>query len=135
MGIWGDAYGPSSQTQHAINFLQEASLPTTFSRGTIQNAAWNVHFPRAQDHPLFYVGVYTLISFAIGIVTILSLVTQYVGSLRASRILFKRLLIAVVRATMRWHVSLIYLGTVAYLMLFVQDTTPQGRMLNRFGKV
>jgi len=42
---------------------------------------------------------------------------QYTGALRASRVLFKQLLVSVVRATMRWH-----------------DTTPQGRMLNRFSK-
>ncbi|KAG6905178.1 hypothetical protein DXG01_004393 [Tephrocybe rancida] len=45
------------------------------------------------------------------------MVAQYMGALRASRILFKQLLVTVVRATFRFH-----------------DTTPQGRMLNRFGK-
>ncbi|KAG6914945.1 hypothetical protein DXG01_014339 [Tephrocybe rancida] len=45
------------------------------------------------------------------------MVAQYTGALRASRILFKQLLVTVVRATFRFH-----------------DTTPQGRMLNRFGK-
>ncbi|KAG6881440.1 hypothetical protein C0995_001885, partial [Termitomyces sp. Mi166 len=45
------------------------------------------------------------------------MVAQYTGALRASRILFRRLLETVVRATFRFH-----------------DTTPQGRLLNRFGK-
>ena len=61
--------------------------------------------PRAQDHPLFYVGVYALIGLASGFTNILSIITQFLGALRASRLLFKRLLNSVIRATMRWHVS------------------------------
>ena len=74
--------------------------------------------PLAQQHPLFYVSVYAAIGLSTALVNVLSTATQYVGGLRASRILFKDLLVSAVRATMRWH-----------------DTTPQGRMLNRFGKV
>jgi ABC-type multidrug transport system fused ATPase/permease subunit len=74
--------------------------------------------PSAREHPLFYVGVYAAIGLSTALVSVLSTATQYTGALRASRILFKRLLASVVRATMRWH-----------------DTTPAGRMLNRFSKV
>jgi hypothetical protein len=62
--------------------------------------------PRARDHPLFYVGIYSLIGLASVIVALLSTIAMFLGALRASRLLFKRLLIAVVHATMRWHVSL-----------------------------
>ncbi|KAF9231441.1 hypothetical protein BU15DRAFT_90912 [Melanogaster broomeanus] len=48
---------------------------------------------------------------------VLSASVQYSGALRASRSMFHQLLHNVVRGTMRWH-----------------DTTPQGRILNRFGK-
>ncbi|TDL15864.1 hypothetical protein BD410DRAFT_816853 [Rickenella mellea] len=74
-----------------------------------------VDLPSAQDHPLFYVGVYGLIGLITAIVRITSSITQFIGALRASRILFRRLLFGVVRATMRWH-----------------DVTPIGRMVNRF---
>ncbi|KAI0065886.1 multidrug resistance-associated ABC transporter [Artomyces pyxidatus] len=73
--------------------------------------------PPAQERPLFYISVYAAIGLSSALVGILSSLTQYTGALRASRVLFKRLLESVVRATMRWH-----------------DTTPQGRMLNRFSK-
>lgn len=43
------------------------------------------------------------------IASVVAVVTQYTGALRASRIMFKQLLVGVVRATMRWH-----------------DVTPQG---------
>jgi len=49
-------------------------------------------------------------------VSLCSAAAQYTGALRASRLLFKQLLVSVVRATFRFH-----------------DTTPLGRMLNRFG--
>lgn len=66
--------------------------------------------PDANEHPLFYVGVYGAIGMATAVVGILASAVQYTGALRASRTLFKRLLSAVVLATMRWH-----------------DITPQGK--------
>lgn len=74
--------------------------------------------PDANDHPMFFVAVYALIGLGTAIVTFLSATMQYTGALRASRKLFKQLLVGVVRATFRWH-----------------DVTPHGRMLNRFSKV
>ena len=76
-----------------------------------------ITLPPAQEHPYFYVGIYAAIALSTGFVNIAGVMTQYTGALRASRILFERLLKTVVRATMRWH-----------------DVTPQGRMLNRFSK-
>ncbi|KAF7297249.1 hypothetical protein MIND_00958000 [Mycena indigotica] len=78
---------------------------------------FNGQWPSAAEHPLFYVGIYAAIGFTSALVTICSSVAQITGALRASRLLFKSLLVTVVRATFRFH-----------------DTTPQGRMLNRFGK-
>ena len=66
------------------------------------------------EHPLFYVGVYSAIGVAGGLASIASYNAQYTGALRASRRLFKELLVAVVHATMRWH-----------------DTTPQGLVFYR----
>jgi ABC-type multidrug transport system fused ATPase/permease subunit len=73
--------------------------------------------PDANERPLFYVGVYGLIGLAFALGNLFSTIAQVVGTLRASRLLFKKLLNVVVHATIRWH-----------------DTTPQGRMLNRFSK-
>jgi ABC-type multidrug transport system fused ATPase/permease subunit len=78
-------------------------------------AAFPADLPSAETHPLFYVGVYAAIGLAGSFLVIISSLTQLTGALRASRVLFKQLLVSVVHATMRWH-----------------DTTPAGRMLNRF---
>ncbi|KAJ7270116.1 multidrug resistance-associated ABC transporter [Mycena haematopus] len=77
----------------------------------------NINWPSAVEHPLFYVGIYAAIGLTTAFISICSSVAQITGALRASRKLFKELLVTVVRATFRFH-----------------DTTPQGEMLNRFGK-
>lgn len=86
-------YMPSHHPHHFANSVHHTDFTTS------------VDLPRAQDHPLFYVGVYAAIGFATATASILSTIVQYTGALRASRLLFKRLLVGVVRATMRWHVS------------------------------
>ncbi|KAF8838558.1 P-loop containing nucleoside triphosphate hydrolase protein [Paxillus ammoniavirescens] len=73
--------------------------------------------PDANEHPLLYVAVWGIIGLVFIVVSVLSASVQYSGALRASRSLFHRLLQNVVHATIRWH-----------------DITPQGRILNRFGK-
>ena len=73
--------------------------------------------PSANVHPLFYVGVYALIGLLTVVFSVFSASTQFLGSIRASRKLFSQLLYSIVHATMRWH-----------------DTTPIGRILNRFSK-
>ncbi|KAF9442983.1 hypothetical protein P691DRAFT_713861, partial [Macrolepiota fuliginosa MF-IS2] len=76
-----------------------------------------INWPDAASHPYFYIGIYAVIGLSASLVNVLSISAQFTGALRASRILFKKLLETVVRATFRFH-----------------DTTPQGRMLNRFSK-
>ncbi|KAF9230741.1 ABC transporter type 1, transmembrane domain-containing protein [Melanogaster broomeanus] len=84
----------------------------------VQSRSWGwFNLPDANEHPLFYVSIYGAIGMATALVSVASTTVQYTGALKASRTVFRRLLEGVVRATMRWH-----------------DVTPQGRMLNRFGK-
>jgi ABC-type multidrug transport system fused ATPase/permease subunit len=72
----------------------------------------SIQLPNANEHPLFYVYIYAAIGIGSALVTVLSSTVQYTGALRASRRLFKQLLVGVVRATMRWH-----------------DVTPQGMVV------
>ncbi|KAJ4488293.1 ABC transporter type 1, transmembrane domain-containing protein [Lentinula aciculospora] len=130
--VWGEAYdNPSEPSIAMMNFApvrlsaasehglsldgfahqSTPSPPSMFPTQTIFN------FPSVYEHPLFYVGVYAGIGVLNALVSVIATAVQYTGALRASRILFKQLLVTVVRATFRFH-----------------DTTPQGRMLNRFGK-
>ncbi|KAG7443764.1 multidrug resistance-associated ABC transporter [Guyanagaster necrorhizus] len=126
---WGEAYG---DVQTSIFYNSRAfSAPEheIIFDGHIQSHIHNFHnappsisftgphLPDAREHPLFYVGVYAAIGVGAALVSVMSTTAQFTGALRASRILFQQLLVTVVRATFRFH-----------------DTTPQGRMLNRFGK-
>ncbi|RPD61590.1 multidrug resistance-associated ABC transporter [Lentinus tigrinus ALCF2SS1-7] len=131
--IWGEAYGEGStvplehfsysyrayaESQHVLDEgLAHFHQTTAVHAPAIPFTTMKIKFPPAQEHPYFYVGIYAAISLSSGLVNILAIITQYTGALRASRILFDKLLKTVVRATMRWH-----------------DVTPQGRMLNRFSK-
>ncbi|KAG6864482.1 hypothetical protein C0991_009205 [Blastosporella zonata] len=134
--IWGDAYkddGSPTSIYSFTSFLakdnQELhvdgyhashhhnSMPSFSSLFVTNRGTFGINWPRAIEHPLFYVGVYASIGLLNVLIGVASMVAQYTGALRASRILFRQLLVTVVRATFRFH-----------------DTTPQGRMLNRFGK-
>ncbi|KAF7792210.1 hypothetical protein EIP86_003243 [Pleurotus ostreatoroseus] len=129
--VWGAAYGPTNSTtgvftvQGFMSPVHEYSVPQSYptvptldpSSPGNSATAFAGNRPPAQDYPFFYIGIYALITFGGAFANIFAAIAQYTGALRASRILFKRLLVAVVRATMRWH-----------------DITPQGRMLNRFSK-
>ncbi|KAJ2929604.1 hypothetical protein H1R20_g7490, partial [Candolleomyces eurysporus] len=134
--IWGEAY-PSSAPPAFFSFRSFASMTDhevipediyshshyhdTIYHSLANNAATNgtfgIDWPDASLHPFFYVGIYGGIGIAIALANVLSVTAQYTAALRASRVLFQKLLVSVVRATFRFH-----------------DTTPQGRMLNRFGK-
>ena len=70
------------------------------------------HLPSARERPLVFIGVYAALGLGSTFVGESSAIIQYTGALRASRVLFKQLLVSVVRATMRWH-----------------DITPQGILL------
>ncbi|KAH0826125.1 hypothetical protein J3R83DRAFT_5915 [Lanmaoa asiatica] len=130
---WGQAYGnsttaaPYSFTSTALTeneALMNGFLPS-HDIGHYSNPYYHIQasqkilwftLPDANEEPLFYVGVYGAIGLAMAIVSIMSTTVQYSGALRGSRLIFRRLLEGVVRATMRWHDCGI------------------GRMLNRFGK-
>ncbi|KAG6854494.1 hypothetical protein C0991_006096 [Blastosporella zonata] len=67
--------------------------------------------------PVFYITVYAVITIAGLIISTLRYFVLYDGSIRASTVLYKRLLETVLFANIRFH-----------------DTVSRGRLLNRFGK-
>ncbi|EPQ52340.1 multidrug resistance-associated ABC transporter [Gloeophyllum trabeum ATCC 11539] len=67
--------------------------------------------------PVFYISVYAAVTAAGLVLTTVRWFVLYHGSVRASTILYKRLLEAVLFADIRFH-----------------DTVSRGRLLNRFGK-
>ncbi|KAJ7508849.1 hypothetical protein B0H11DRAFT_1962913 [Mycena galericulata] len=124
---WGSAYEKNATLTH-YSFQSFATLNPEYPMDGSFNFAqadtrfqstpglFDIEWPSAVEHPLFYVGIYAAIGLTTAFVSLCSVAAQYTGALRASRSLFKQLLVSVVRATFRFH-----------------DTTPLGRMLNRFG--
>ena len=76
-----------------------------------------IKYSRKDDSPTFYISVYAALT---GIGLVIGTVKWYLlysGSIRASRVLYERLLESVLFADIRFH-----------------DTVSRGRLLNRFGK-
>ncbi|KAH7106077.1 P-loop containing nucleoside triphosphate hydrolase protein [Auriculariales sp. MPI-PUGE-AT-0066] len=124
-GVYIGLIQPAYATQSARS-ISNSPLPTAqhpfadFSVLSVASPASlraTFQWPNADEHPLYYVGVYGAIAIGGAVVGLILQIVEYLGAYRASKILFKRLLIAVVRAPFRWF-----------------DTTPTGRILNRFSK-
>jgi hypothetical protein len=82
-------------------------------------AITGIKYPRDGEHnsPVFYISVYTALTGLGLVIETVRWFIQYSGSIRASRVLYKRLLESVLFANMRFH-----------------ETISRGRLLNRFGK-
>ncbi|KAF9393978.1 hypothetical protein CPC16_000531 [Podila verticillata] len=65
----------------------------------------------------YYIGIYCFITLMAVFLTIVRMFWQFYGSIRASRSLYEELLVSIVRAPIRFF-----------------DTTPVGRIINRFSK-
>ncbi|KAG2178689.1 hypothetical protein INT44_001842 [Umbelopsis vinacea] len=77
-----------------------------------------VHDPHlSSDDVSYYIQVYAILMFAQLIFSVLRFAVVYVGALRAGRLLFAEMLECILRAPLRFF-----------------DTTPVGRILNRFAK-
>ncbi|KAJ7877936.1 hypothetical protein B0H14DRAFT_3435806 [Mycena olivaceomarginata] len=111
---WGNAYQQNTTLmfhsyQALRSLIPEYPMDGSFnfvqvnSRFEVAPGLFGINWPSAIDHPLFYVGL-------------CSAAAQYTGALWVLRKLLRQLVVSVVRATFRFH-----------------DTTPLGRMLNRFG--
>ena len=93
--------------QHFLAYQNPVSYNYTVPSFAIRDAQ--------DDSTSYYLGVYLALSFATILVGTLKYLITYMASLRASRILFEKLSYNVLRAPLRWL-----------------DTTPTGRILNRF---
>ncbi|KAJ7742770.1 hypothetical protein B0H16DRAFT_1423196 [Mycena metata] len=105
--VWAGAY----QTPLLLRLLASSHFYPTDAQISL--------LPNASSRPFFYIGVYTAIAIFGIVLQLSSLALQYTGALRASRILFRRLL-----------------ASVAGLFLFFTYNSAQfntGRILSRFG--
>ena len=105
IGIWTRLY----ETEYHPFFVQ--IQPYRYS--LVRDVAYNTE--TSNDKLSFYLGIYVGLSVVICIFGALRYFFVYMGSLRASKKLFENLTYAILRAPLRWL-----------------DTTPVGRLLNRF---
>ncbi|KAI8979970.1 P-loop containing nucleoside triphosphate hydrolase protein [Pilobolus umbonatus] len=119
--VWSAAYNTNSTIPHSASI---ASLPlNAFSHNImntvytqpIQNAFKSLQSPDDSIDVTYYLGVYFLIGLVAVVMTTLRSYTLFTSSLKASRELHSRLLNRILRAKVRFF-----------------DTTPLGRIVNRF---
>jgi hypothetical protein len=67
---------------HHLHLATYQTVPTT-------KGIFNINWPNAAEHPLFYISIYAAIGLASGLASVLSVTAQYTGALRASRLLFR----------------------------------------------
>lgn len=99
------------QTQHS--FSMAAFSPASHSNGSMATLAR----PSADDHPLYYLSIYTGITLFSAALMITQSIVGFFGAWRASKTLHEQMLHSVIRSTPRWF-----------------DTTPAGRIVNRFSR-
>ncbi|KZS87429.1 hypothetical protein SISNIDRAFT_553186 [Sistotremastrum niveocremeum HHB9708] len=120
---WGDAYRTSDsfigRPSLVVPYsLDQHPLANSYAAAFVPyNTLLGIPLPSANDHPLFYVGIYGALGLLGALMSLISRAIQFTGAIRAARILFSQLLNSVINATLRWH-----------------DTTPTGRILSRFSK-
>ena len=107
---WVSLWTRSNQTQAVLFSQDKAVYPTDlmFSTRSVIHGA-------ETSSLAFYLSVYVAISVAVCFMGTLRYFCVFMGSLKASRILFERLTYTILRAPLRWL-----------------DTVPVGRILNRF---
>ncbi|KAG0258846.1 hypothetical protein BG011_003028 [Mortierella polycephala] len=111
--VWTAAY-PLVKTTH-VSSVGASLRHASFKFGILR---WGEHGDDDEAIDLdFYIGIYCFITLMAVFLTIVRMFWQFHGSLRASRSLYERLLVTMVRAPIRFF-----------------DTTPVGRIINRFSK-
>ncbi|CAG8498013.1 5031_t:CDS:10 [Dentiscutata erythropus] len=106
--VWSNASSNNETIPTIFNFVQQNNLIM------VNGIFDDIHKPHGVD---YYLNIYVIITILSIIVGVSRFVSLYYGSLRASKKLYQKLLHQVIRAPLRFF-----------------DTTPVGRILNRFSK-
>ncbi|KAG0313169.1 hypothetical protein BGZ99_009032 [Dissophora globulifera] len=100
-------------------------LSMVFSQGaSISTSLWLTHWSSDNDKgdhshgPMYYIGVYAMLGMSYSLLTVFqSIILQVFCAIRSARVLHEKMLLSVLRSPMVFF-----------------DTTPMGRILNRFSK-
>lgn len=115
--VWtGDEIAEQTHDMHIYNHSRGHGM--AYSMGIQQTSIHSVSSPsiQAAHHDMmFYLGIYVALAVVSSIVGTFKFYYIYLGSIQASRKLFRKLNFVVLRAPLRWL-----------------DTVPVGRVLNRF---
>ncbi|KAI9273715.1 P-loop containing nucleoside triphosphate hydrolase protein [Sporodiniella umbellata] len=117
--VWSAAYGKQNDTgsnifSHSLSIAtQGASLMNFYIKPIVQQSAENP--PKESVDVTWYLGIYFLIGMIAMVMNSVRIFTLFTGSLNASRRIHKELLDRILRAKVRFY-----------------DTTPLGRIVNRF---
>lgn len=106
VSLWARSYEPEASL-----FMQRGAYYVFDRKARVFST--NQH--QESDALVFYLSIYVAISVAVCIMGTLRYYCVFIGSIRASRIIFERLTYTILRAPLRWL-----------------DTVPVGRILNRF---
>lgn len=108
----------SAHFEHNFHPSLSVFLPSsnTNANSTLRAQA-NSLLPPAYENVLPYLGIYALIQLMSSLIWVVLAILGYIGSVRAARILFRKMLHSVIRTTSRFL-----------------DRTPSGRILNRFAR-
>lgn len=80
-------------------------------------ASETLHTFQTNSEVFYYLGIYVLIGILFMVVVVLKQIVVFIGTVRGSRVIFRELLESVVKARIRFF-----------------DSTPVGRIMNRFSK-
>jgi ABC-type multidrug transport system fused ATPase/permease subunit len=114
------AYAKACSYSAVIAYLISMVLSQSAS---ISTSLWLTHWSSDNDsgkdiNPLYYIGVYALLGFSYSLLTVFqSIILQVYCGIRSARVLHQDMLHSVLRSPMSFF-----------------DTTPMGRILNRFSK-
>ncbi|KAG8824518.1 hypothetical protein FRC19_001616 [Serendipita sp. 401] len=130
MQVWGESGGATNVTSQTLHFtylqttIAKDYLHPDLHRTFVDSLPWNTSTISSsapatvsRGASIIYVGIFACIGIGIVFINLLGQIVLAIGAYRASKRLFTDLLQTVMHCTMRWF-----------------DTTPTGRILNRFSK-
>ncbi|KAI8094907.1 P-loop containing nucleoside triphosphate hydrolase protein [Gilbertella persicaria] len=113
--VWSAAYGNHPQVDANATFVDNTAFSVLGQNTVIQVYTEAIKNPAQQVDVAYYLGIYSLIGVIAAVMTALRMAVLFNGSLKASRRIHSQLLERILRAKVRFY-----------------DTTPLGRIVNRF---
>ena len=127
----------SRRVQSTLEYNCECYTNYFFSLDRRPSFSFLSRRPSAFDRPLFYLGIYGTLSILTVLIQVIQLAVSYVAAYRAAIALHDRLLLRVIKAPreffpLNFRLELNLTSSSSFFTARWFDTTPAGRILNRF---